>query len=54
MADRRQRVTELLELAQRARIHAENLSHHQAGKSLLEFAEELEDQARALLMEDDG
>lgn len=42
-------VTELLDLAKRARKHAQDFATHQVGESLLAFAEELEARAKALM-----
>ena len=42
-------VTDLLELAARARLQSRRFAHHPAGESLLEFADELSDRAEAAM-----
>ena len=42
-------VTDLLELAARARRHARRFAHHPAGESLWELANELSDRAEAAM-----
>ncbi|HET8997249.1 MAG TPA: hypothetical protein VFN42_11330 [Acetobacteraceae bacterium] len=51
MPDRDPLVTDLLEMALRARKHAEAFAHHPAGQSLLKLVEELEERARQAMLE---
>lgn len=52
MLERDPLVIDLLEMAMRARKHAEVFAQHPAGKSLLELAEELEERARQTMLEE--